>query len=277
MQLAAIVLVLVLAAATAVTFLAFIYHGPQSAPAGAVSIEAYQAMVSRDDGMASVSRGNNCADLQSACLAPPGPLATALQRWLDDLNRSDPPARFAVIDAQVRLHLAASISDLDAVFLAYQARDENELLLANQAAASQQHWLDIATKNIAESELGTAATYIASVRAAYQTFGGCDVCQSLLAAVDCTDVKSWSCEYAVIRAAASVEALQITPVRVSAPPSLSAQDARLQNDLAQADDGVLAMATARVTGDQAAFNAGRLMLRQALLAIDADIAGVLNR
>jgi hypothetical protein len=276
MQLAATVLVLVLAAATAVAFLAFIYHGPQSAPAGAVSIEAYQAMLSRDDGMANVSRGNNCVDLQSACPAPPGPLATTLQRWLDDLNRSDPPARFAVIDAQMRLHLAASISDLDAVFLAYQARDENGLLLANQAASNQQHWLDIAAKNIAESQPGTAATYIASVRVAYQTFDGCAACQSLLAEVDCTEIKSWSCEYAVIRAGAPVEALQIAPVRVSAPPSLSAQDARLQNDLAKADDGVLAMATARVTGDQAAFDAARLMLQQALLAINADVARVLN-
>jgi hypothetical protein len=276
MQLAAGLLVLMLAAAAAVTFAALRYHAPQSEPAGSISIEAYQRMLSLDDALLNVSRDNNCADLQSVCPAPPGPLASVLQRWLDDLNRSDPPARFAVIDSQMRSHLAASISLLDAVSIAYQAQDENGLLLANQAAANQQHWLDIAASSIKESQLGTAASYISSIGAAYQTFGGCAACQSLIAAVDCTDIKSWSCEYAVIRAIAPVEALEIAPVRVSTPSSLAAQDARLQSDLAEADTGVLAIATARVTGDQAAFDAGRLMLQQALLAINVDIAHVLN-
>jgi hypothetical protein len=276
MQLVAGLLVLMLAAAAVVTLVELRIHGPQSEPAGAVSIEAYQKMMSRDDGLLNVSRDNNCSDLQSACPGSGRPVTIALQRWLDDLNRSEPPAKFAVIDTQMRRHLAAAISDLDAAFLAYQARDENGLLLTYQAVASQVHWLDISAKNIAESESGTAATYIASVRVAYQTFDGCAGCQSLIAVADCMDIRSWSCEYAVIRAAATVGALEIAPVRVSAPPSLSAQDARLQNDLAQADDGVLAMATARVTGEQAAFDAGRLMLQQALLAINADIARVLN-
>lgn len=276
MQLAAGLLVLMLAAAAVVTFAALRYHAPQSEPAGAISIEAYQRMLSFDDALLNVSRDNNCADLQSVCPAPPGPLATALQRWLDDLNRSDPPARFAVIDVQLRRHIAANIADLDAVFLAYQTRDENGLLLANQAAANQQHWLDIAASSIKESQPGTAASYVSSIGAAYQTFGGCAACQSLIAAVDCTDIKSWSCEYAVIRAVAPVEALEIAPVRVSTPPSLSAQDTRLQKDLAQADTAVLAIATARVTGDQTAFNAGRLMLQQALLAINADVAGLVG-
>jgi hypothetical protein len=70
--------------------------------------------------------------------------------------------------------------------------------------------------------------------------------------------------------------LEIAPVRVSTPSSLAAQDARLQSDLAQADTGVLAIATARVTGDQAAFDAGRLMLQQALLAINADVAALVG-
>lgn len=276
MQLAAGLLVLMVAAAAAVAFAALRYHAPQSEPADAISIEAYQRMLSLDDGMLNVSRDDSCVTLQSTCPASGRPLRIALQRWLDDLNGSEPPARFAVIDSQMRSHLAASISLLDAVSLAYQAQDVNGLLLANQAAANQQHWLDIAASSIQESQPGTAASYISSIGAAYQTFGGCAACQSLIAAVDCTDIKSWSCEYAVIRAIAPVEALEIAPVRVSTPSSLAAKDARLQSDLAQADTGVLAIATASVTGDQAAFNAGRLMLQQALLAINADIGGIVG-
>jgi hypothetical protein len=51
---------------------------------------------------------------------------------------------------------------------------------------------------------------------------------------------------------------------------------RLQNDLAQADTAVLAVADAQLRGDQAAFNAGRLSLQHALPAINADVAGILG-
>jgi hypothetical protein len=63
---------------------------------------------------------------------------------------------------------------------------------------------------------------------------------------------------------------------VAAPSSLAAQDARLQKDLAQADTGVLAITKAELTGDQAGFDGGRLLLRQALPAINADIASILG-
>jgi hypothetical protein len=172
MQLVAGVLVIVLAAVAAAAFLAS-QHAPQTAPAGAISIEAYQTMVKRDDGMVIVSRNDNCMTLESACDVSGKPAIALMQRWLDDLNASTPPARFAVIDAQMRRHLTVGISALNAIPAAYQAKDQSGLDRAHNLASDQQGWLDEATRGIAASQPGTAATYIASAQAASQAFGGC--------------------------------------------------------------------------------------------------------
>ena len=275
MQLAASVLIVLLAAATVVTFV-MRHSGPQTAPAGPLSIEAYQSIMRRDDGLLNITRSNNCTSLDTTCPAPGPPVITALQRWLDDLNRAEPPARFAVIDVQLRRHLAANISDLHAVFARYQAQDEYGLLLANEVASTQGHWIDDVASSIASSQPGTAAAYLASARVAYQDFGGCAACQALIDQVNCSGMQTTSCEYDLIYAVGEIERFQMAPVRVAAPSSLAAQDSRLQTDLAQVDNAVLAMATAQATGDQAAFNAGRLLLQQALPALKGDSAGIVG-
>ena len=275
MQLVAGVLVIVLAVVAAAAFLA-IHHAPQTEPAGAISIEAYQSMMRRDDGLLNITRSNSCSSLDTTCTAPGSPVITALQGWLDDLNRSEPPARFAVIDVQLRRHLAADIADLHAVFAAYQAQDEYGLLLANEVAGTQGHWIDHVASSIAGSQPGTAAAYLASVRVAYQDFGGCAACQSLIDQVNCPGMQTTSCEYDVIYATGEIERFQMAPVRVAAPSSLAAQDSRLQTELAQVDNAVLGMATAQATGDQAAFQNGRLMLQQALPALEAAARAMLG-
>jgi hypothetical protein len=88
-------------------------------------------------------------------------------------------------------------------------------------------------------------------------------------------MQSTNCEYEVLYATRAIAPFESALVRVSAPSSLAAQDARLQSDLAQIDTDVLAMAAAQMTGDQAAFDAGRLLLQQALLALTKD-AGVIG-
>jgi hypothetical protein len=274
MELVAGVLILALAAAAVATIFATRNHSPQSAPAAALSVEAYQKMVRRDDGQLIVSRSGGCTTLQSICPAPGNPEQAALQRWLDDLNRSEPPARFTAIDGQLRRHLAAAISDLNAAYAAYQARDQNALDRANQS--SREGLLDDAATAIADSQPGTLSGYIASIRAAFQDFGGCASCQSLVSQADCKALQTPSCQYSLVYAMRSINYFEIALVRISAPSSLAPQDTRLQNDLAQADTGILAMTTSFVTGDPAGFDAGRLMLRQALSAVNRDAGGMLG-
>jgi hypothetical protein len=278
LQLAAAVLVVVIAAAAVVTFLQLRSNAPRSAPA--LSIVAYQTTLKRDVGILdSAGDGVSCTTLQSTCPQPGRPVLKAYQRWLDDLNGSEPPAKFAVIDAQMRKHLAAGIADLNAVFAAHAAHNQDGLDRAGAEAQRQGDWLNAVTDAIVYSSQGTAAGYADSVLAARrQGLDVCPECQSLSSSgpIDCTGSQEANCEGDVAFARSAIEDLEAAVMRVAAPGSLAAQDSLLQRDLAEADTAVLAMATAQLTGDQGGFSAGRLLFQRALPAVNADIAGILG-
>jgi hypothetical protein len=278
LQLAAGALIVVLVAAAVAAFLEFRYRGPESTPAG-LSPKAYQAMVSRDvTRFDSSGDGTSCATLQSTCPMPGRPVLAALQRWLDDLNRSEAPARFTVIDGQLRPHLAATISVLNAVVAAYQAQDQSGLDRANNDLQHQADWLDSVAASIAASQQGTLPAYIASIRAGNQAFGACASCQSLMSTSqpDCAGIQTLRCENDVFAAMSAIESFEATVVRDAAPSSLASEVLGLQLDLANADTALLAMEGAELTGDQAGFTAGRQLLQQALPAIDTDVAGIVG-
>lgn len=274
--LAAGVLIFLLAAATAAAFLE-LHLAPRSSPA-AMDVTTYQAMVSDDaNRLAAAGDGTSCMTLQSVCPAPGKPVLVAYQRWLDDLNRSQPPPRFALIDAQMRRHLVAAISDLNSVFAAYRAQNQGWFDSAGNALQLQGGWLEDVATSVATSHEATAAAYAESVRTAKENLGACPPCQSLAgtSSSDCTQIQSIG-NLCVINAMSTIEVFEAAVVRAAAPSSLAEQDAHLQRDLAQADTAILAMATAQLTGDQAGFNAGRVLYQQALPAINADIAGILG-
>lgn len=279
MQLAAGLLILAVAAAAVATFIGLRNLAPRSEPA-ALSVTAYQKMVGDDTyRLASAGNGIDCSTLQSTCPAPGKPVLTAYQRLLDDVKGSQPPARFAVIDAQLRRHLAAAISDLNGVFAAYRAQDQGGLDRANYLLNAQGDWVFAIANAIIQSHQGNAATYIASVRTGKQGLAACDSCDPLvrIGSSECVQIQSLLCEADVVYATVDIDSVETALVTVAAPSSLAGQDALLQRDLAQADNAVLAMATAQLTGDQAGFDAGRVRLQQALPAVDADLAGILGR
>jgi hypothetical protein len=277
-QLAAALLILMLAGAAAATFLELHNLTPRSAPAR-MDEKAYQAMLLRDlNRLDSAGDGVSCTTLQSTCPAPGKPVLAAQQRWLDDLNASEPPARFAVVDPLLRRHVAASIVDLNAMFAAYRAQDKTALDRANNAFAGQALWLNNVAGSILISQQVTVAMYTDTIRIGKQSLDVCNECRSLAdnSQVDCGDIQSGLCESDVAYAKSAIENFEAGVVRHAAPRSLAAQNARLQSDLARADVGVLAMANADVAGDPSGFNAGRLLFLQALPAINADMAAILG-
>lgn len=278
MQIAAGMLTVVLAAATVAAILDLRYRAAHVAPA-AMDAPAYEAMVSRHiDQLVSAGNGVDCTTLQSRCPTPGWPVLTTYQRFLDDLNGSEPPARFAVVDAQMRRHLAAAISDLNGMFAAYAAKDQVALDRANYLESAQGNWVGTIGRAIAQSHEGSSAAYVESVRTASQSLALCTGCQplELTGSVDCTPIQTVVCEADVVYAKSDVESVEAALASVGAPSSLAAQDALLQRDLARADSGLLGMSNAQLTDDQAGFVAGRLLLQQALPAIDADLAGILG-
>lgn len=278
MQLVAVLLILLVAGTAVVTFIKLRDNAQQSTPAGTLSVQAYQAMVSRDDGELIISGSPDCSTLQSSCPGAKRLNLAALQRWLNDLDRSAPPARFGVIDAQLRRHLAANITDTNAVFTAYQAKDQSGLERMNYATQIGGGYLDDAATSIANAHQGTVVAYIASVRVGEQNLGSCTSCQSLRLSdpIVCTGDPAMSCLYEIFYAESVIGEFEASLVRVVAPDSITAADALLQEDLASADVALLTSIAAVLNGDQAGFDAGRLLLRQSQPAINADIAGILG-
>lgn len=277
MQFAAGVLIVVIAAAVAAVFLDRSLSARNVAPA-TMDTAAYQAMVSRDVNKAvSAASGTDCTTVQSNCPGPGKVTQTAFRQWLDDLNRSKPPARFAAIDTDMRHHLAAAIADLNGMFAAYAAKDQTALDRDNYLLDAQGEWVIAIATSISQSHQGTVATYVESARAGKQGMALCNGCRPLqLAGQDCAEIQTLKCEADVVYAKLDIESLASALVTVTAPSALADQDALLQRDLAQADAGVLAMATAQLTGDPAGFNAGRVLFGQSLPAIDADLAGIVG-
>jgi hypothetical protein len=276
-QLAAGVLIVVLAGAALAAFFESRYVTPRSEPA-ALDLVSYQALVSSDFNRLSYSgSGIDCTTVQSNCPGPGKPVLGAIQRFLDDLSRSQPPKSLAVTDGLMRRHLAAGIADLNGVFAAYAAKDQVALDRDNYLFNAQGEWLSAITTSISQSRQGTVASYIDSVRAGKQGMTACNGCRPLqLAGQDCAEIQTVLCEADVVYAKLDIETLESALASVTAPSSLADQDALLQRDLVQADAAVLALASAQLTGDQAGFNTARVLLAQKLPAIDADLAGIVG-
>jgi hypothetical protein len=236
-------------------------------------------MVSRDlDRLVSAGNGVDCVTLQSACPARGTPVLNAYRALADDLNGYEPPARFAVIDAQLRRHVVAAMEDLNAVFAAYAAKDQTGLDRANYLLNAQGISVGTMSRSIVQSREGSILAYVESLGTANQNLALCTGCQPLerTGSVDCAAIQTAACEADIVYATNDVESVEAALVTVTPPNSLAAQDALLQRDLARADSGLLAMANAQLTDDQAGFNASRQLLQQALSMVNADIAGILG-
>ena len=85
-----------------------------------------------------------------------------------------------------------------------------------------------------------------------------------------------SCLYEIFYAESVIGQFEASLVRVVAPDAMTAADALLQEDLASADMALITSTAAVLTGDQAGFDAGRQLLRQAQPAINADIAAIVG-
>lgn len=281
MQLAAGVLVAVLALAAVATFFELRPRSTQASPAGALSISSYQAMVGEDvNRMDAAGDPSSCTSLQSVCPAPGHPLLNALYRWSDDLSGSKPPARFAVIDTQIRYHVKTAIDDLNALFAAYRAQDQAAFDNTGNAFQRQLEWLDAVSRSVIYSRQETADAHIATIQAQEQSLAACSECRSLASTnqTECSlaAMQSATCEGDVAYAKSAIQDVEVAVVRYAAPDSMAAQDALLQRDLAVADSAVMRMAFAQLIGDQSGFAEGHLQFEQFWSAVNADIASILG-
>jgi hypothetical protein len=270
--------VIALAVAIFAAFLAAHNATTGAVPAGSGrAIAAYQNLVNVDDQNANATWSAPCdTTTHTGCQGDATRAIVALQHWLDDLNRSEPPARFAVVDAQLRLHLSGSIAALNALLAASHANDANGINRAYLVGLASRTWTDAVVPSIVSSKQVDAVAYVSSVRAQGNLMVSCINCQVLFGPtqLDCSQNQAPTCQDLLDGASAAVSGFQSTLVAAAAPASLSAVDTRLQQDLAQADSALLAMSTALSRGDQAGFSAGRLTLQSAFSAVSRDVAAI---
>lgn len=224
-----------------------------------------------------VSPPGHCTTIDDAgCPAKAAGAIAAAQKWLDDLKSSQPPARFAVLDAEMRRHLVLTISDLNALVSAYMLKDQNAMSTALIGVVFEHYPLGSEAADIIFSSQGTIATYTAAVRADNSSLLGCDLCLRLVSQnrVSCPANQTPSCLDEIAATRFQLEAFQGDLVRVYAPNSLAAKDAHLQADLLSATVALDAMASALTAGDQVEFQAGHDALRLALAKVDSDAMNI---
>jgi len=276
-RLAAGLTLLVLMGAIVAAYLAAHNATSSRVPAGSgQTIAAYQNLVNLDDQNANATWSDPCdTATHTGCQADATRALVALHQWLDDLNRSEPPARFLVVDAQLRQHISGSIAGLNALFAASQANDSNAMDRAFLLAAAGRAWTDAVVPGIVSSKQVTAAEYANSVRAQSIFLTSCADCQVLTgqSQIDCSQNQDF-CQTLLDGTELQVAGLQVAVAAFAAPDSFSAKDTRLQQDLARADSALISMRASLLTLNQAGFDAGRITLRTALAAVSLDAAAI---
>lgn len=257
---------------------------PRPLPAGqlpTMTVKAYQAMISADDQQFLTTNNFACTSFDDATCLPNVALADAATfRWLDDLNRTQPPARFLAIGIAMRHHLALVLSDDTAFVAAFNARVANgKGKAASAAIESEMVVLERLAGDVAASTHGTVSAYTADVDFQWTNLFGCAVCQPLVSQnlLSCQVNQAASCTDGIGAARLQLEMFIEDLVKVSAPDSLVQKDASLQLDLVTAYSALDATEVALSAGDQVGFQAGVAALQRDLTRVDADARSITGR
>ena len=254
---------------------------PRPLPVGqapTMTVKAYQAMVSADDQQFLAANNFACSSFDDTTCLPNVALADAATlQWLDDLNRSQPPARFVALSAVMRHHLALVLSE-DTVFVAaFKARVANgKGKAASTAIAAEMVVLERVAGDAAGSSRGTVAAYTADLAFQWTTLFACNVCQPLVSSnlLACQVDQASSCIDNIAATRLQLETFVEDLVKVSAPDSLLQKDASLQADLVAAYSTLDAMESAVSAGDQVGFQAGLAALRLELARVSTDATSI---
>lgn len=237
------------------------------------TVSQYQAMVSRDESYALSKQANACAVLGDACPTVEPRLAAALQKFLDDLSGTRPPSRFQYIDAEMRLHVASSITYLNAALGAYNAHDQHGMDAAITAAAGERDAFDNEVIDIRSSKQASASEYTNVIASARTILLPCDACQALAGPGQAPcNVRDVLCDFNIAGTRTNVEIFQGDLARSFSPDSLTSEDAKLQTDLWAADQALIAMDSAWTAQDQGALQTAHDSFRQAFARVQSDVA-----
>jgi hypothetical protein len=276
-RVAAGIALVALAAATAAAIIAVHNASTNNSPAGSrMSIAAYQQMISRDWVDPNVVWSNPCDEtVHTGCMADATRSIPMLQKWLDDLDKSTPPTRFAMVDAEMRQHLAQSIAALNALNADARAKDDAAMTRDFIVAVYGAEWTSTVVPAIPQSQEVSSAIYIELVRSEAATLDACGAaCGLTETAASCVNSSGIRCVDYHDTLAYHLASYQADVIRKAPPSSLSARAEALQRDFAQADAVLITMRVAVAAKDQSGFNSGIARLKPILTQLDRDAAAM---
>jgi len=270
----AIIAIAVAAAAAAV---AIHNSANNTSPAGSqMSIQAYQKMVADDDAKALATYSSPCdIGVHSGCGADATRATPALTKWIADLTSQDVPARFLVINSEMRNHLQQSLAAQHDLLAASQRNDGPGMDRAFTVAVYGVEWTGTVVPAITASHQVDAAGYINRVIANIHALDACGAaCGFTSTAASCATSSGLKCVDYFDTAALSFASFSADLIRYAAPAALSAKDGKLQADLEAADAALITVRPAAAANDETGFNAGIARLLTIKAQIDADAAKI---
>lgn len=270
----AIIAIAVAAAAAAVA----IHNASNNvSPAGSrMSIEAYQRMVASDETKALATYSSPCdIGVHSGCGVDAERAIPALTTWIGDLSSQDIPARFLVINSEMRNHLQQSLAAQHDLLAASQRNDGPGMDRAFKVAVYGEEWTSAVVPAITASHEVDSAGYISAVVANVHALDSCGAaCGFTSTANSCSTSSGLTCLDYFDKAALSFAGFSAGLIQNAVPAALSAKDAKLQLDLQAADAVLISMRPAAAADDQAGFNSGIAKLLRIKTQIDLDAATI---
>ena len=255
----------------------FVNSRPANPHVQGQTIKQYQTMLGIDEQDVLNAQSNKCSTLGDGCPAAAARVIAPLQKWLDDLDGTRPPTRFAYIDAGLRRHVAACIQYLNAAVTAYNAQDQNGMDTAISAAANERDAFEIEVGDVVASSQASVSVYTSVIQSGRSSLLTCSACQTLTKSgqVSCplTDL---TCANEIAAMMDNVEAFQGDLVHDFAPDSLATKDARLQADLWAADQALVAMQSAWSGNDEGALQTAHDAFVRAYARVEADVTSILS-
>lgn len=277
-RLAAGLVVVAIAVAAAAAVVAIHNASSNVSPAGSrMSVQAYQKMIATDAPDPNRVWSAPCDETQhSGCGSDASRSIPLIQKWYDDVSRAEPPARFAILNEEMRQHLAQSLTGLKALEADSKSGDQAAMSRDFDVAVYGADWTTTVDSGVARSQQVSSTTYVKQLNIIRQGLESCSNCTLLTApdARSCTTNGGIPCLVLFDEVAFDFATDSTTLVQYAAPDSLSAKDATLQRDLASADAILLTMRLAVAANDQVGINSGIDQLRRIQVQIDLDAAKV---
>ena len=280
-KLAAGVALIALIAATAAAVIAIHNASNTNSPVGSrMSVSAYQALMNRLYVDPSATWSNPCdGTVHTGCLADATRSVPLLQGWLDGLDRAKAPARFAIVDAELKQNLNRAIAALTTMEADVRAQNNAAVTRDYLVGLYTANWVSVIAPAIVASQQVTAIQYRDNVA---RYLHGVDTCLASCTLLNSSDATSCvtnggtPCTLMFDDVSGNYLLFVSALVQSAAPDALSAQDSQLQGDLAGADAVLLTTRLAVAANDQSGINSGVAQLKRISVSIDHDAQAILN-